>query len=43
MRKAHPHGVQGRRPVASQYKQAQKAKKAEDIRAWAKQKPEVAK
>ena len=32
MRKAHPHGVQGRRPVAPKYKRALKEKKIEEIR-----------
>lgn len=39
MRIAHPHGVQGHRPVASRYRRAKKEKKIEAIRAWAKQKP----
>ncbi|WP_268872664.1 hypothetical protein [Paucilactobacillus vaccinostercus] len=39
MRKAHPHGVQGRRPVAPKYDRAKKEKKIEALRAWAKQKP----
>ncbi|WP_054652047.1 hypothetical protein [Limosilactobacillus equigenerosi] len=34
MRKAHPHGVQGRRPIASGYKRAQKQKKIDAIRKW---------
>ena len=39
MRKAHPYGVQGRRPIASKYKGALKEKKIEAIRKWAKEKP----
>ena len=39
MRKAHPYGVQGRRPVADRYTRAKKEKKIEAIRKWAKQKP----
>lgn len=39
MRKAHPYGVQGRRPVAPRYKRALKEKKIEEIRKWAKEKP----
>ncbi|WP_268871574.1 hypothetical protein [Limosilactobacillus gastricus] len=39
MRKAHPHGVQGRRPIASKYKQTQKQKKIDAIRKWAKETP----
>ncbi|OFB57321.1 hypothetical protein BAY40_06520 [Limosilactobacillus reuteri] len=39
MRKAHPYGVQGRRPIASKYKRALKEKKIEAIRKWAKEKP----
>ena len=39
MRKAHPHGVQGRRPIAPKYKRALKEKKVEEIRKWAKEKP----
>ena len=39
MRKAHPHGVQGRRPIAPKYKRALKEKKIEEIRKWAKEKP----
>lgn len=39
MRKAHPHGVQGRRPIAPRYKRALKEKKIEAIRKWAKEKP----
>lgn len=39
MRKAHPHGVQGRRPIAPKYKRALKEKKIEAIRKWAKEKP----
>ena len=37
MRKAHPYGVQGRRPVAPKYKRALKEKKIEAIRKWAKE------
>ena len=39
MRKAHPYGVQGRRPVADRYTRAKKEKKIAAIRKWAKQKP----
>lgn len=39
MRKAHPHGVQGRRPIAPKYKRALKEKKIEAIRKWAKEAP----
>ena len=39
MRKAHPYGVQGRRPVADRYTRAKKEKKIEAIRKWAKQMP----
>ena len=39
MRKAHPYGVQGRRPVADRYTRAKKEKKIEAIRKWAKEKP----
>ena len=37
MRKAHTHVVQGRRPIAPQYKRALKEKKIEAIRKWAKE------
>ena len=37
MRKAHPHGVQGRRPIAPKYKRALKEKKIEAK--WAKEAP----